>query len=139
MESICSKLTVFFESPFWVGVYERECGRVYEVCKITFGAEPKEYEVYDFLRKNYHRLMIRPSFQENVTFTKIKNPKRLQRAIHRQVSQTGAGTKAQQAIKKAQEEMKKEHKVVSAQQREQEKIRRYELHQKNRKEKHRGH
>lgn len=139
MESICSKLTVFFESPFWVGVYERECGRVYEVCKITFGAEPKEYEVYDFLLKNYHRLLFRSSLGENPISSKIKNPKRLQRAIHRQVCQSGAGTKAQQALKKAQEETKKERRVVSAQQREEDKYRRYELHKKNRKEKHRGH
>ena len=27
------KLTVFFEEPFWVGIYERECDGKYEVCK----------------------------------------------------------------------------------------------------------
>ncbi len=26
------------------------------VCKITFGAEPKDYEIYDFVLKNYYRL-----------------------------------------------------------------------------------
>ena len=36
-----SSLTVFFEDPFWVGVYERTDGGRYEACKITFGAEPK--------------------------------------------------------------------------------------------------
>lgn len=44
-----STLTVFFENPFWVGVYERVDGDRYEVCKITFGAEPKDYEVWDYL------------------------------------------------------------------------------------------
>ena len=39
-----STLTVFFENPFWVGVYERIDGDRYEVCKITFGAEPKDYD-----------------------------------------------------------------------------------------------
>ena len=43
-----SALTVFFESPFWVGVYERTDGDRYEVCKITFGAEPKDYAVWEF-------------------------------------------------------------------------------------------
>ena len=34
-------LTVFFDDPFWVGVFERiEDGKLF-VCKVTFGAEPK--------------------------------------------------------------------------------------------------
>ena len=38
-------LTVYFDAPFWVGVFERmEDGRL-SVCKVTFGAEPKDYEV----------------------------------------------------------------------------------------------
>ena len=55
MVTISSSLTVFFEEPFWVGVYERQSGNRLEVCKITFGAEPKDYEVYDFLLRNDHR------------------------------------------------------------------------------------
>ena len=35
-----AKLTVYFEDPFWVGVFERvEDGKL-SVCKVTFGAEP---------------------------------------------------------------------------------------------------
>ena len=48
-----STLTILFEAPFWIGVYERFDEGYYEVCKITFGSEPKDYEVYDFLLKNY--------------------------------------------------------------------------------------
>lgn len=48
MDTGVSKLTVLFEDPFWIGLYEREYNGRYEVCKITFGAEPKDYEVYDF-------------------------------------------------------------------------------------------
>lgn len=39
-----STLTILFEPPFWVGLYERVDGGKYEVCKITFGAEPKDYK-----------------------------------------------------------------------------------------------
>lgn len=46
----CS-LTILFEDPFWIGLYERFDEDKYEVCKITFGAEPKDYEVYEFLLK----------------------------------------------------------------------------------------
>ncbi len=43
------KLTVFFEEPFWIGVFERyEDGKL-SVAKVTFGAEPKDYDVYQFI------------------------------------------------------------------------------------------
>ena len=43
------ELTVFFEEPFWVGVFERiEDGKL-SVCKVTFGAEPKDYDVWDMM------------------------------------------------------------------------------------------
>ena len=35
-----STLTILFEDPFWVGLYEREEDGRYSVSKITFGAEP---------------------------------------------------------------------------------------------------
>ena len=46
-----SSLTILFEAPFWIGLYERMDNGKYEVCKITFGSEPKDYEVYEFLLK----------------------------------------------------------------------------------------
>ena len=51
-----SSLTILFEAPFWIGLYERTDNGKYEVCKITFGSEPKDYEVYEFLLKNWHKL-----------------------------------------------------------------------------------
>lgn len=42
-------LTVYFEEPFWVGVFERiENGKL-SAAKVTFGSEPKDYEVYEFI------------------------------------------------------------------------------------------
>ena len=38
MDSDLTRLTVFFEAPFWVGVFERFEGGTLSVCKITFGA-----------------------------------------------------------------------------------------------------
>ncbi len=56
-----SKLTVFFEKPFWVGAVERiEDGKL-SVSKITFGAEPKDYEVYAFLLRHYYDLKFSPA------------------------------------------------------------------------------
>ena len=56
MDKVSGKLTVFFEEPFWVGVFERVSEGKLSVCKVTFGAEPKDYEVYDLVLKNYYRL-----------------------------------------------------------------------------------
>ena len=49
MEHGCARLTVYFEGPFWVGVLEREEAGRLEACKVTFGAEPKDRQVYDCL------------------------------------------------------------------------------------------
>jgi len=40
-EKCQGRLTVYFEDPFWVGVFERiENGKI-SAAKVTFGAEPK--------------------------------------------------------------------------------------------------
>ena len=55
MDKVIGRLTVFFEDPFWVGVFERiENGRL-SVAKVTFGAEPKEPEVLIYLLRHYYR------------------------------------------------------------------------------------
>ena len=51
--AIKTSLTILFENPFWIGLYERIDNEKYEVCKITFGAEPKDYEV-SALRHSKH-------------------------------------------------------------------------------------
>ena len=56
MDKANGKLTVYFEEPFWVGVFERiEDGKL-SVAKVTFGAEPKDYEVQEYIRKYYSSL-----------------------------------------------------------------------------------
>jgi len=139
MESAKSKLTVFFEEPFWVGIYEREDDGKYEVCKITFGAEPKNYEVYEFFLKNCNKLRFSPSIEANSIVEKNINPKRMQRAIKKQLQNVGIGTKAQQALKLQKEQGKLEREFRSHEQIEEEKERQFELRQEKRKERHRGH
>jgi len=139
MDKTVSKLTVLFEEPFWVGIYEREEDGKYEVCKIMFGAEPKDYEIYDFILKNWSKLRFSPFMEVAKLDEKHVNPKRMQRAIKNQLQNTGIGTKAQQALKLQQEQGKLERKFRSREQREEDKERQFELLQKKRKNKHRGH
>lgn len=139
MKIAVSKLTILFEDPFWIGLYEREDGGTYEVCKITFGAEPKDYEVYDFILKSWHQLKFSPTIQSTAIVKKRINPKRMQRLINKQIAEKGIGTKAQQALKLQQEQGKLERNHRSREQREAEKERQFKLRQEKRKAKHRGH
>ncbi len=137
MDKVSGKLTVFFEAPFWVGVFERVSDGKLAVCKVTFGAEPKDYEIYDFVLKNYYRLRFSPAVATDVKEVG-RNPKRVQREVRKQVQNIGIGTKSQQALKLQQEQLKTERRIVSREQREAEKKRQFELKQQKRKEKHRG-
>lgn len=137
MEKVSGKLTVFFEEPFWVGVFERVSDGKLSVCKVTFGAEPKDYEVYEFVLKNYYRLRFSPVVATDVKETS-HNPKRVQREARKQVQNTGIGTKSQLALKLQQEQLKIERRTVSREKREAEKKWQFELKQQKRKEKHRG-
>ena len=43
MDKVSLTFLVFFEDPFWIGIVERISDGTMEVCRITFGAEPKDY------------------------------------------------------------------------------------------------
>jgi hypothetical protein len=66
MDKVTGRLQVFFEEPFWVGIFERIDNDKLSVCKITFGAEPKDYEVQVFILENYHKLRFSPSVESIV-------------------------------------------------------------------------
>lgn len=137
MDRVSGRLTVFFEEPFWVGVFERISECRLSVCRIVFGAEPKDYEVYDFVLKNYYRLRFSPAVAADVKEAGC-NPKRIQREVRKQIQNTGIGTKSQQALKLQQEQLKTERKTANRERREAEKQRQFERKQQKRKEKHRG-
>ena len=137
MDKVSGKLTVFFEEPFWVGVFERVSEGNLSVCKVMFEAEPKDYEVYEFVLKNYYQLQFSPAVATDVKEAS-RNPKRVQHEVRKQVQNTGIGTKSQQALKLQQEQLKTERKTMSREQREAEKQRQFELKRQKRKEKHRG-
>lgn len=138
MSIVVSSLTVYFENPFWVGVYERRTKGNLEVCRIVFGAEPKDYELYEWLLKNWNRMRFSPPMRDSQKVVRVLNPKRVQRAIERQLSQSGVGTKAQQALQLQREEHKQERQTAHRQKSDAEKERRFAIRQEQKKEKHRG-
>ena len=137
MDKAKSGLTVYFEDPFWVGVFERYNDGKLSASKITFGAEPKDYEIYEFILKHYYSLKFSPAVAAVAKEAK-KNPKKRQRDIEKALVKTGTGTKAQQALKLQQEQRKLDGKAKSREDKQAEADRRFELKQQKKKEKHRG-
>ncbi|OCN01762.1 hypothetical protein A7X67_01355 [Clostridium sp. W14A] len=132
------KLTVFFDDPFWAAVYERTADGKLQAARVVFGAEPKDSDVYDFFLQNWNRLRFSPRVTAGRQEKTKVNPKRMQRQIQRQVADSGAGTKAQQAFKLLQEQGKQKRKEKTRAIKEAEEQRKFELRQQKRKEKHRG-
>ena len=84
METISIGLTVYFEDGFWHGLFEQVYRETYQVCRVTFGQEPKDDEILEILQTQFTHLSFSPeaTVKQHV---KIKNPKRLQRAVKKQV------------------------------------------------------
>jgi hypothetical protein len=138
MDDARLNLTVYFDEPFWVGVFERLDGDTLSVCKVTFGAEPKDYEVWEFVLKHFSKLHFSPAIEAKLRQT-ADNPKRRARNARKQTGTVGIGTKSQQALQMQREVMKTERRQISREQREAEKQQQFERRQQKRKEKHRGH
>ncbi len=139
MSNAKAKLTVLFQDPFWVGLYEREWDRQYEVCKVTFGAEPKDYEVYQYFLTHWRQLRFSASIASTSMDEQRKNPKRMQREAKKATQNTGIGTKAQQALQLQQAQGALARKTRTKALREAEADHQFALRQEKRKEKHRGH
>ena len=131
------RLMVFFDEPFWVGVFERYENGQLTVAKHTFGSEPREYEVFEFILEHYYSLEFSPAVAAAVKEAH-RNPKRMQRDIRKALGNTGTGTKSQQALKLQQEQNKLERKGKSREQKLAEDERKFILKQQKKKERHRG-
>lgn len=137
MDKVSVRMQVFFEDPFWVGLVERITEGRLTASKITFGAEPKDYEIFQYILDNYWKLRFSPPVKA-VTKERHVNPKRMQREARRQAEHQEIGTKAQQALSLQREQFKLERKVRTRKQKDAEKERMFELKAQKRKEKHKG-
>ena len=138
---ISVKLTVLFNAPFWIGIFEIEEGEHYKVSKVTFGAEPKDAEVYEFILRDFYKMNFKKweVNEEKYSVKRRINPKRIQREIKKETESKGIGTKAQIVIKQQHEENKIERKKRSREEKEKEQRRMFEIKKSKRKEKHKGH
>ena len=137
MDKMTCQMTVLFEGAFWVGVFEKTEGNRLSVAKVTFGAEPKDFEVRDFILKHFYDLKFSPEVKTQVKQRK-QNPKRAQREAKKQLPRIGIGTKSQHALSLHHEEYKQKRKEKGREQKRIEEERRFMLKQAKKKEKHRG-
>ena len=132
-------LTVLFEDPFWIGLFEMTDHEGLHVCKVTFGAELTERELMEFINRNWNRLQFSQAVDVAPATEIRKSPKRQLREAKKQMLSQGIGTKSQQALKLQQEQNNMERKQRSKAEREAEKQRQFDLRQAKKKEKHKGH
>ncbi len=137
--SVRCSLRVLFEDPFWIGVYEHWDEGKYQACKVTFGAEPKDFEVSAYMLANWKALPMSQPVSAPVETERRVNPKRMRREIKASLCERGIGTKAQQAIRLQREENKLLRRERTREQRKEERARRFALRQEKKRERHRGH
>lgn len=137
MDRESSGLTVFFEDPFWVGVFEIRKDNMVRAARHVFGAEPTGREILEFVKNHFSDLKFSPAVSDAVR-TEAKNFKRAQREARKQISKTGTGTKSQEALKLQHEQFKSEAKKNLREQKVLKAKQKFELRQQKKKEKLRG-
>lgn len=131
--------TVFFEAPFWKGIYEREENNKISVAIVIFGAEPKDIEIMQFINTHFQSLRFTKSLQIQQKIKVIQNYKRLQRNIKKQTEQKGISTKSQQALQQQRELLKTEKKQKYKMKKKLLQQQQFEMKQQKKKQKKKGH
>lgn len=130
--------TVFWDERFWVAVFEKIADNKLTAAKVTFGAEPKDSDVYEYILLQYKNLVFSPSVEYTFCNKKV-SPKRALRNARNIQKQAGVGTKSQQALQLAKQQYKTEKQIKTKQEKIQTENRLYELKMQKKKEKHKGH
>jgi hypothetical protein len=133
-------LTVFFEDPFWVGVFSRVEGESAQYCRVVFGGEPSDIEIYHYFLANWRNLEYSEALPSLPDEPLIKNPKRRQRAVSRRLQEHTGQKRSYAIIKQTLQESQKAARRLDQKQSEIEhKNYVLQVKQNRRKEKHKGH
>ncbi|PEY29958.1 hypothetical protein CN354_26525 [Bacillus cereus] len=135
------KLTIYFDGQFWIGIVEMMENNKLKVCKHTFGSEPKESEILDFIFHDMIPLLNSTSGVKN-SIDKRKNrtinPKRLIRLAAKEMKNQGVSNKSYEALRIELEQKKKMKKCITRQMKEELKEQKRQIKIQKRKAKHRG-
>ncbi len=134
------KLTIFFDGQFWVGLIERQSESKHYSSLFTFGEEPGDSQIFEFVNNNLLNVINKQSEFVETNDLRIKkiNPKRQKRIASKEMTANPLSTKSQEAIQKQLEQDKKERKLISKEQREEKLQYKREKAIEKRKQKHKG-
>ncbi len=136
---ISCQLTVLFEDPFWIGLFERKDDRGYAVARVVFGAEPTDVEVYTFIQQNYTTLRYSDPLPDAAPIRAETNFKRRQREARRCLAEPKTSTKAQEALSLEREKNKRAQQETTKAERDALADHKFHLRQEKRKQKKLGH
>ena len=94
-------LQVFFDDPFWVGLFSLADNDSVKYCRVVFGKEPSDAELYEYLQKNYYRLKFTESESTDQPKTVSDNPKRRQRQISKVIHNNIGTRKSYEIVKQS--------------------------------------
>lgn len=139
MHTSLVRLKVFFEDPFWIGVFEKHVDGQIRVARVVFGPEPKMPRILAMINRCRSVEYSAPQpGQVRFDATRI-NPKRRQRMINRERKKQGCSTNAQLALKLHQESQKELSQQFTRERKEEALERKFQLKQAKRKAGKRGH
>jgi hypothetical protein len=133
------KCTIFFDDPFWVGLFEHQDEVGYALARVVFGGEPSDAELLQFCKARFSALDFRPAEYAPLANEAQVSFKRRQRQIRKQMEQKGIGTYAQRVLKTQYENTKEAHRRTSSMVKEETTRQKFVQRQAARKEKHKGH
>lgn len=132
-------LSIFHDGQFFTAVFESQNEDGYKAARRIFPKKPLDNEIVEFICSEYYKLGFTQAENCVVKQELSKNPKRRQREAAKAARNTTFSTKAQQALKKQQEQNKIVSKKSRGLKRQLSEDAKYEKRKQKRKEKHRGH
>jgi hypothetical protein len=133
------KLTVYFDPPFWVGIFEKIEENQYLVARYVFGAEPTEAQMIQFGLSHFSKLNFSHPQRIVPVVDKPVNYKRRMRQVREQMRSPAGSTKAQQTIRQEYEMRSNLNKIEIREIKAEEEIKKYHASKARRAEKHCGH
>ncbi|MBI5960375.1 MAG: YjdF family protein [Chloroflexi bacterium] len=135
------KFTIYFESPFWIGVLEEQRDGQLFAARHIFGAEPSSQEVYQLVLHDLAALRAQmiSGVRLDETPTRRVNPKRALREVRREMSRQGVTSKAHEAMRQQIEQRQQDRQQITRKEREAEREHQWALKRDKTRQKHRGH
>jgi hypothetical protein len=104
------RLTILFDSPYYVGLVEDERDGLLYAARQIFGAEPSDQLVYEFVQRDLLPLMrtMTVGVPVETRTTARVNPKRRLREVRRALAERGLTSAAHKAMRAQLEQNKQE-------------------------------